>query len=97
MLSPTAFPAQIDFSDFHTPKEAAELVGISRRAIYDWIAYGWLRAHRVGGRWFITARDLEYFRQRSRGARGKLMPQLRDWSELWTSYPRISSTDNNRE
>ena len=67
----------------HTPKEIAALVGVSRRVVYDWITYGWLRAHRIGGRWLITAEDLDFFRWRSRGALGRLMPQLRDWSFLW--------------
>jgi excisionase family DNA binding protein len=68
---------------FYAPLEVAEICSISRRRIYDWISAGWLRSKRVGGRWVVSAEDLEFFRETCRGAEGRLMPQLWDWNPIW--------------
>ncbi len=68
-----------------SPMEAAGIVGVSRRTIYTWIINGWLRGHRIGGRWFVTAPDLDLFTKACKGATGKPMPQLweKELAELW--------------
>ncbi|MDR3710271.1 MAG: helix-turn-helix domain-containing protein [Capsulimonadaceae bacterium] len=71
----------------YTPLEVAVECNISRRRIYDWIAAGWLRGRRIGGRWVVTAEDLEFFRETCRGAEGRLMPQLWDWDPIWQDRP----------
>ena len=71
----------------YTPQEIAERCGLSRRRVYDWLSWGWLRGHRRGGRWLVTAADWEFFVRTSRGARGRLMPSLRDWEPLWQMRP----------
>lgn len=67
----------------YTPLEVAERAGLSRRRVYDWLTWGWLRGHRHGGRWVVTAADWEFFTHVCRGARGRLMPSLRDWEPIW--------------
>ena len=67
----------------YTPLEIAERSGLSRRRVYDWLSWGWLRGHRHGGRWVVMAEDWEFFTQVCRGARGRLMPSLRDWEPIW--------------
>lgn len=71
----------------YTPQEIAERCGLSRRRVYDWLSWGWLRGRRHGGRWVVTAEDWDFFVRISRGARGRLMPSLRDWGPLWKSRP----------
>lgn len=71
----------------YTPLEVAEQCSISRRRIYDWIAAGWLRSKRVGGRWVVSAADLDFFQETCRGAESRLMPQLWEWDEIWNSHP----------
>jgi len=73
--------------EFYTPQEVAELCGLSRRRVYDWLTWGWLRGHRNGGRWVVTAADWDFFTHACRGARGRLMPSLHDWELLWASHP----------
>ncbi len=46
---------------YYTPQEVAERSGLSRRRVYDWLSWGWLRGHRHGGRWVVTAQDWEFF------------------------------------
>jgi excisionase family DNA binding protein len=75
----------------YTPLEVAELCKISRRRVYDWIASGWLRGVRVGGRWLVSLDDLGYFRETCRGAENRLMPQLWEWESIWSSRPLDSS------
>lgn len=72
---------------FYTPLEVAALCGLSRRRVYDWLSWGWLRGSHHGGRWVIAAADWDFFQQVSRGARGRLMPSLHDWEALWQSPP----------
>ena len=71
----------------YTPQEIAERCGLSRRRIYDWLSWGWLRGYRHGGRWTVTAGDWEFFARTCRGARGRLMPSLRDWEPIWQTHP----------
>ena len=71
----------------YTPLEVAAECNISRRRIYDWISAGWLRSKRLGGRWVVSADDLEFFRETCRGAEGRLMPQLWDWEPIWQERP----------
>ena len=71
----------------YTPLEVAAECNISRRRIYDWIAAGWLRSKRVGGRWVVSGEDLDFFREHCRGAEGRLMPQLWEWDEVWQDHP----------
>jgi len=78
-----AVTKKMDSETLYTPLEVAEECNISRRRIYDWISAGWLRSKRVGGRWVVSADDLEFFRETCRGAQGRLMPQLWDWNPLW--------------
>jgi excisionase family DNA binding protein len=68
-----------------TPQEAAERLQLSRRTVYTWILQGWLRGHRIGGRWFVTLPDLEQFRKLTTGATGRPMPQLwqQELKDLW--------------
>ncbi|MGI4789674.1 MAG: helix-turn-helix domain-containing protein [Janthinobacterium lividum] len=80
--------------DIYTPQEIAELCGLSRRRVYDWLSWGWLRGHRRGGRWVVTTLDWEFFTQTCRGARGRLMPSLRDWQPLWEARPDRITTDS---
>jgi len=74
-----------------TPQEVAERCGLSRRRIYDWLAAGWLRGHRAGGRWLVTEADWDYFTRTCRTRRGRLMPSLRDWPPLWAAQPGSAS------
>ena len=83
----------------YTPLEIAQRAGLSRRRVYDWLTWGWLRGHRHGGRWIVTAADWEFFTQVSQGARGRLMPSLRDWEPIWQTralppMPPIESQEN---
>ena len=71
----------------YTPQEIAERCGLSRRRVYDWLSWGWLRGRRHGGRWLVTADDWEFFARICRGARGRLMPSLRDWGPIWQAQP----------
>ncbi len=71
--------------EWYTPQEVAGRCGLSRRRVYDWLTWGWLRGHRRGGRWAVTADDWEFFQRTCRGAGGRLMPSLRDWSPLWAA------------
>jgi excisionase family DNA binding protein len=66
-----------------TPKEVAEVYGLSRRRIYDWLGKGWLRGHRRGGRWVVTAQDLDLFTRTCIGKRGRPMPSLYEWEPIW--------------
>lgn len=43
----------------YTPSEAAELIGIGRSTVYEFIARGELASTRVGRRVFLTAATLE--------------------------------------
>ena len=71
----------------YTPLEIAARAGLSRRRVYDWLAWGWLRGQRRGGRWIVTGEDWELFTATCRGARQRLMPSLRDWDEVWKARP----------
>lgn len=71
----------------YTPLEVAERAGLSRRRVYDWLTWGWLRGYRRGGRWVVTGEDWEFFTRACRGARGRLMPSLHDWEEIWGARP----------
>lgn len=84
---PVPPPARGAGQDFYTPLEVAERCGLSRRRVYDWLTWGWLRGLRHGGRWVVAASDWEYFQSASRGARGRLMPSLHDWELLWRKCP----------
>jgi hypothetical protein len=70
-------------SAVYTPQEIAGRSGLSRRRIYDWLSWGWLRGSRRGGRWIVASEDWEFFIRVCRGARGRLMPSLRDWEPIW--------------
>jgi excisionase family DNA binding protein len=78
-------------AELYTPLEVADHCSISRRRIYDWIAAGWLRGHRIGGRWVVSSDDLSLFRATCVGAEGHLMPQLWEWDQFWNENPsRVS-------
>ncbi len=74
---------ELSAQTLYTPQQVAQRCGLSRRRIYDWLTWGWLRGHRRGGRWVVTAEDLDFFVRSCRGARGRLMPSLHDWDSLW--------------
>lgn len=44
-----------------TPQEVAELLGVSRQTVYNWITKGLLQAHKVGGTFRIYETDLKAF------------------------------------
>ena len=84
-------PSKGDPLNVYTPQEVAQRSGLSRRRIYDWLSWGWLRGSRHGGRWVVTVEDWEFFTWVCRGARGRLMPSLRDWEPIWKE--RVSPRD----
>ncbi|MGD9896235.1 MAG: helix-turn-helix domain-containing protein [Candidatus Methylacidiphilaceae bacterium] len=48
----------------YRPAEVAYLLGVTPRAVYEWIREGRLRARRLGPRFrLVTAKDLEKFLQ----------------------------------
>ncbi|HEY3331116.1 MAG TPA: helix-turn-helix domain-containing protein [Capsulimonadaceae bacterium] len=79
--------AETEEITLYTPLEVASQCNISRRRIYDWIAAGWLRSKRVGGRWVVSADDLDFFQATCRGAESRLMPQLWEWEQIWAENP----------
>jgi len=40
--------AATECQDYLTPQEVAERCGLSRRRVYDWLTWGWLRGQRRG-------------------------------------------------
>jgi len=76
-------PAFVPSLALCTPKDVAVLYGLSRRRIYDWLYKGWLRGHRKGGRWLVTAADLDLFQKTCTGSHGRLMPSLYEWEPIW--------------
>ncbi len=65
------------------PLELAARFGVSRRRVYDWLAQGWLRGRRLGGRWRVSEQDAALFETTCRGYRGRLMPSLYEWERIW--------------
>ncbi|PCN42909.1 hypothetical protein B9C88_17940 [Brevibacillus laterosporus] len=47
------------FSKFFTPRQVAELLGLSQLTIYKWIDAGKLKAYKVNQRWMIEQKDVE--------------------------------------
>lgn len=41
--------------------EAAARLGVTRQRVHQWIQSGHLRAIRIGGRWIVSAREVEKF------------------------------------
>ena len=82
-VDPNSKPEQAPPSALYTPRDVADLCGLSRRRIYDWLARGWLRGHRKGGRWIVTAEDLDLFKRTCVGSHGRLMPSLYEWGVIW--------------
>jgi excisionase family DNA binding protein len=70
-------------ADWLSPLELSERFGVSRRRVYDWISFGWLRASRSGHRWRVSGRDAAFFEATCRGYRWRLMPSLYEWESLW--------------
>lgn len=79
-------PASIPLPALYTPKDVAELLGLSRRRIYDWLNKGWLRGHRKGGRWVITPQDLDIFKRTCVGSHGRLLPSVYEWAPIWKAH-----------
>ena len=76
-----------------SPQEVADRCGKSRRRVYDWLAWGWLRGVRLGGRWLVNEEDLAFFERTCRGYRDHLMPSLYDWEPLWSAQPLLRSSE----
>jgi hypothetical protein len=70
-----------------SPLEVSQISGLSRRRIYDWLGWGWLRGIRNSGRWHVCQHDWELFTSNCRGLHGRLMPSLYDWENFWDSNP----------
>lgn len=45
----------------YTPAEVAEMLGVSRQTVYNWITAGKLKAHKLGGTFRIKESDLKEF------------------------------------
>lgn len=45
----------------YTPQEVAEMLGVSRQTVYNWITAEKLPAHKVGGTFRIYETDLKAF------------------------------------
>lgn len=47
--------------EVYTLIEVKELLGVSRRTLYDWIKAGKLKAFKAGKEWRVTRKALEEF------------------------------------
>lgn len=45
----------------YTTEEASEIIGVTRRCVYNYIKAGQIKAHKIRGHWFIIEEDLKYF------------------------------------
>ena len=45
----------------YTPAEVAEMLGVSRQTVYNWMKSGKLKAHKLGGTIRINESDLKEF------------------------------------
>jgi excisionase family DNA binding protein len=46
-------------TEYMTPAEAGQLLGVTVRTIYQWITDGALPAAKIGGRWRIRRSDID--------------------------------------
>jgi len=46
-----------------TPVEAAKVLGVGRLYVYELLASGLLRGRKVLGRWLVSRREVERYRQ----------------------------------
>ena len=46
-------------SEYMTPNEAAELLGVTPRTVYQWIKDKHLPAAKIGGRWRVRRVDID--------------------------------------
>lgn len=58
---------KLDVDDLITPSEAATLRGVSNQAIVDLMRRGRLRRVEIGGRPFVSRREVESFKQARKG------------------------------
>ena len=49
--------------DEMTPKEAARSLGVGRLYLYELLSSGLLRGRKVLGRWLVSRREIERYRQ----------------------------------
>jgi excisionase family DNA binding protein len=46
-------------SKFYTPRQVADLLGLTQLTVYNWIDAGKLRAYKVNRRWMIEQKEVE--------------------------------------
>ena len=50
--------------EVYTIKEVRELLGVTRRTLYNWIKDGKIKAFKAGKEWRVTRKALEEFTER---------------------------------
>lgn len=58
-----AFDQDLDPSHWMTAPEAAKYVGVSTATMYRWIHEGKITSTQYGGKWLVSKKDLERWKQ----------------------------------
>ena len=88
-----------------TPKDVAEILGVSKQRVHQMLRSGRLKAKKLGGKYFISAKDVEPLKERKVGRPRKEEATKGKKREVWrvridaivTIERKSDATDNEDE